>query len=84
MIWLSFLAGLGAGICLVFLAVVLAPERNRKEFDKRQDAFNQQLIQFWTNSEGIGHAKVEQLRHIANHLHDYLAHLGVYPTKDEE
>ena len=84
MIWLSFLAGLGAGICLVFLAVVLAPERNRKEFERKQDAFNQQLINYWENSEGIGHAKAEQLRSIANCLNDYLLYLGVYPTKDEE
>ena len=84
MIWLSFLAGLGAGICLVFLAVVLAPERNRKDFEQRQDAFNQQLINYWENSESIGYSKIEQLRIIANYLHDYLLYLGVYPTKGGE
>ena len=82
MIWLSFLAGLGAGICLVVLAVILAPERNRKEFEQRQDAFNQQLIGYWRRSEDIGEDKIEQLQSIANCLNDYLIYQGVYPMRD--
>jgi hypothetical protein len=83
MTWLSFFAGVGVGIFGLFLIVVLLPDRPATNFQRKQDAFNQELIDYWRRSEVIGNLKVSELRRIADMLNHYLKHIGVYGDKEK-